>query len=150
MVATVSYTRTHSSGAYMGQQKRTSERARLYPFTRALVSACRFRTSCSRVVGAREPGWSIRAGPGQGSCKLHRMFDRKRRGEDAVSVQCCTSLGASVFDVGKVNVPVVLMFIADHGEGLRRNVVDSMGVDVFDRVIGARHELVDTQTLVDS
>lgn len=37
---------------------------------------------------------------------------------------CADRVVSSIFDIGEVNVPVVLMFVADHGKHLRHGVVD--------------------------
>ena len=54
-----------------------------------------------------------------------------------------------VFDVGKVCIPVILVFVADHGEHLRHVVVYAFNATVPARVAGACRELVCVQTFVD-
>ena len=49
-----------------------------------------------------------------------------------------------VFDVGTMNVPVVLMFVTDHGYHLGHGVVDTFHASVATGVIGARCELMYT------
>ena len=43
-----------------------------------------------------------------------------------------------VFDVGKVDVPVVLVFVTDNGQHLGHSVVDTFHASVSTGVIGAR------------
>ena len=49
-----------------------------------------------------------------------------------------------VFDVGKVGLPVVLVFVTDHGYHLGHNVVDTFHASVSTGVMGARCELMYT------
>ena len=46
-----------------------------------------------------------------------------------------------VFDVGKMDVPVVLVFVTDHGQHLWHSVVDTFHTSTTG-VIGARRELM--------
>ena len=47
-----------------------------------------------------------------------------------------------VFDVGKMDVPVVLVLVADHGYHLCHSVVDTFHTFISTGVIGARRELM--------
>ena len=54
-----------------------------------------------------------------------------------------------MFDVGKVCVPVVLVFVAHHGYHLCHGVVYTFGTAVSARVVGARREFMYTQKFVE-
>ena len=68
------------------------------------------------------------------------------------SESCCRAneVIVGIFDVGKVCVPVVLVFVADHGQHLCHGVVYTFDTAVSARVVGARREFVYTQKFVDS
>ena len=68
------------------------------------------------------------------------------------SEACCRANGLiiGILDVGKVCVPVVLVFVADHGLHLCHGVVYTFDTAVSGRVVGARSEFVYTQKFVDS
>ena len=68
------------------------------------------------------------------------------------SEACCCANGViiGIFDVGKMCVPVVLVFVADHGQHLCHGVVYAFDTAVPARVVGARREFVYTQKFVDS
>ena len=48
----------------------------------------------------------------------------------------------TVYDTGQVEVPVVLMFVGDHGKHLCHGVVDPFNATVSARVVGAGREFV--------
>ena len=54
-----------------------------------------------------------------------------------------------VFDVGKVCIPVSLVFVADHGQFLRYGVAYTFNAAVAAQVVGAYRKLVYTQKFVD-
>ena len=54
-----------------------------------------------------------------------------------------------VFDVGKVCIPVILVFVADHGYHLCHDVVYTFDAAVPARVVGVCREFVYTQMFVD-
>ena len=54
-----------------------------------------------------------------------------------------------VFDVGKVCIPVVLLFIADHGQHLGHGMVYVFDAAVPTRVVGACREFVYIHKFVD-
>ena len=47
-----------------------------------------------------------------------------------------------IFDMGKMDVPVVLVFITNHGEHLSHSVVDTFYASISTGVICARCELM--------
>ena len=63
------------------------------------------------------------------------------RGVDGVVV--------GVLNVREVSVPVVLVFVAYHGQHLRHGVIYAFDSPVTTRVVGARRKLVYTEELVD-
>ena len=68
------------------------------------------------------------------------------------SEACCRANGViiGIFDVEKVCVPVVLVFVADHGQHSCHGVVYTFDTAVSARVVGARRAFVYTQKFVDS
>ena len=54
-----------------------------------------------------------------------------------------------VFDVGKVCIPIILVFVTDHGKHLCHGVVYTFDDAVPARVVGACRELGYTQKFVD-
>ena len=54
-----------------------------------------------------------------------------------------------VFDVREVCIPVILVFVADHGQHLRHGVVYAFDAPVTTRVIGACRDFVYTKEFVD-
>ena len=54
-----------------------------------------------------------------------------------------------VCDVGKVCIPVILVFVADHSQHLRHAVIYTFDAAVTARVVGACREFVHTEKFVD-
>ena len=72
---------------------------------------------------------------------MHFVGSETCRGADRVI--------ASVFNVREVYIPVILVFVADHGQHLRHGVVYAFDTPVTTRVIGACPEFVHTKEFVD-
>ena len=54
-----------------------------------------------------------------------------------------------VFDMGKMDAPVVLVFVTDHGEHLSHSMIDAFDASVTTGLTGARGELMYPEQFVD-
>ena len=67
------------------------------------------------------------------------------------SETCCGAdrVIVGVFNVREVYIPVILVFVAGHGQHLRHGVVYAFDAPVTTRVVGACREFVYTKEFVD-
>ena len=72
---------------------------------------------------------------------MHFVGSEACRGADRTVV--------GVFNVREVYIPVMLVFVADHGQHLRHGVVYAFDTPVTTRVVGARCEFVYPKGFVD-
>ena len=63
---------------------------------------------------------------------------------------CANGVVVGVFDVGKVDIPVVLVFVANHGWRFCNKVDDMFDATVAARMVGVCREVVNTEELVNS
>ena len=91
---------------------------------------------CS-AVGAIENG----EGEARKASDIHFVESEACRGSNRVTV--------GVFDLREVFIPVILVFVADHGQHLCHGVVYAFDTPVTGRVVGACREFVYTQEFVD-
>ena len=72
---------------------------------------------------------------------MHFVGSETCRGTDRVIV--------GVFNVREVYIPVILVFVAEHGQHLRHGMVYAFDTPVTTRVVGACREFVHTKEFVD-
>ena len=91
------------------------------------------------------------------SADVGEVKDGKGEAGEAVHVQlvggksggCAEGVVVRALDAWRLNIPVSLLFVADHGEHKSHGVVDTLDTAVGTRVVGAGGNLIETEAVVE-